>query len=84
MSTTFAMASPLNFRTKALASATKTWSLESEVLLRLASFRPRLSAGLVFQGVDMVMRPLGKSLKEAKVGILEIGPLHNLLEKGCD
>jgi hypothetical protein len=30
----------------------------------------------------MVMRPLGKSLKEAKVRILEIGPLHNFLEKG--
>jgi hypothetical protein len=32
-------------------------------------------------GNDFVRLPSGVSPREAKVGILEIGPLHNFLEK---
>jgi hypothetical protein len=33
-------------------------------------------------GNDFVRLPAGRNLREAKVRHLEIGPLHNILEKG--
>ena len=48
------------------------------------AFRPHLSMGLVFAQItnDFVRLPSGVSPREAKVGILETGPLHNFLGKG--
>jgi hypothetical protein len=51
--------------------------------MRHVAFRPHLSIGSALSeiGNDFVRLPSGVSLGEAKVGILEIGPLHNFLEK---
>jgi hypothetical protein len=51
--------------------------------LRPVAFRRHLSMGLALSkiGNDFVRLPSGCSPREAKVKILEIGPLHNFLWK---
>jgi len=48
--------------------------------------RPYLSMGLALSKTanEFVCLPSGRSLREAKVRHLEIGPLHNVLGKGCE
>jgi len=52
--------------------------------MRPVAFRPHFSMGLALSkiGKDLVRLPSGRSPREAKVKILEVGPLHNNLEKG--
>jgi len=33
---------------------------------------------------DLVRLPSGRSLREAMFKVVEIGPLHDFLEKGCE
>ena len=53
-------------------------------LLRPVAFLPHLSVGLALSktGNDFVRLPSGISPREAWVKVLEVGPLHNFLEKG--
>jgi len=54
--------------------------------LRPVAFRPHLSMGLALSQIenDFVRLPSGRSLREAKVWYLKIGPLHKNLEKGFE
>jgi len=47
------------------------------------SFRFTLGLTLPRFADDFVRLPSGIRLREAKIEVLEIGPLHNFLEKGC-
>jgi hypothetical protein len=55
-------------------------------LLRPVAFRPYLTMGLSLSKIrnDFVRLPLGTSLREATVKVVEIGPLHDFLEKRCE
>ena len=71
--------------TELLLSITLTMSHSATRLsLRAMAFCARLSMGLALSktGNDFVRLPSGHSLRDAKVGILETGPLHNFLGKG--
>jgi hypothetical protein len=74
----------LSLRTGILkAGPDKTEKQESKQLNETGSFRPRFVTGLVLSwiGNDLGSLPSGISLREARFKILEIGPLHNFLEK---
>jgi hypothetical protein len=78
-------AARLSFRTRILSARQKY--LQGGVrfsYLRPVAFRPYLSRGLAFSKClnDSMRLPSGISPREAKVGILKIGALHNSLEKG--
>jgi hypothetical protein len=47
------------------------------------SFRFTLGLTLPRFADDFVRLPSGIRLREAKIEVLEIGPLHNFLEKRC-
>jgi hypothetical protein len=54
------------------------------MLLDPIALPPHFSMGLALSQItnDCVRLPSGQSLREAKVKVLETGPLHNFLEKG--
>ena len=56
------------------------------MLLGPVAFRPHLSMGLALSksANDYLRLPSGRSLREAKVGHFEVGPLHNFLDKGFE
>jgi hypothetical protein len=54
--------------------------------MRPVAFRPHLTVGfgLSLNRNDFVRLPSVQSFREAKLWHLEIGPLHNFLEKGFE
>jgi hypothetical protein len=53
-------------------------------VVRLVAFHPHLTMGMALSQIRnaFVRLPSGRSLREAKINVLRIGPLHNFLRKG--